>query len=175
MTLIVRRALMACVLVAPLAVASCVEVSPPQSPQRAPTTQSLPRVRFHAKYAGVATFDLPGFISACRCRPNLSVRYVHWSAPPDMTMPRFMLAHGIVPLIELQPLGLPLRSILLGRADWWLISWARAIRDLHAPVLVSFAPEANGTRYSYGYHQTPATLYVAAWRYVVTLFARAGA
>lgn len=177
MTLVLRRALIVCALVAALGITGCVPGFQTQ-PQHHGPAQATPQYRpitRDGKYAGIATLDLRGFIRACGCRPNLGVRYVPWPMPPDMTVPRFMLANGILPLIELMPLRVSLITIVRGHADSWLISWARAIRSLRAPVLVSFAPEANGRRYSYGYHHAPARLFVAAWRHVVRLFAHVGA
>ncbi len=172
----IRRALIVGVLIAALGVTGCVSSTQSHPRQGDPATPALQYARtLPVRYAGVATFHLPAFIRACRCRPSVGIRYVHWGMAPDMTQPRFMLAHGILPLVELQPLSASLSSIVHGRQDRWLTSWARAIRDLGAPVLVSFAPEANGSRYSYGYHHVSARLYISAWRYVATLFARVGA
>lgn len=38
--------------------------------------------------------------------------------------------------------------------------------------MLSFAPEANGSWYSWGYRRAAARDFIAAWRYVVTLFRR---
>jgi beta-mannanase len=36
--------------------------------------------------------------------------------------------------------------------------------------MLSFAPEANGNWYRWGWSHTPPAVWVAAWRHVVTLF-----
>lgn len=170
-----QRALIFCALVATLGVTSCATGVRQRPPDKVPLDSVRPAIALQGTYAGIVTFNLPAFVRACSCRPNLAVRYVHWGMPPDLTVPTMMLASGAVPLVELQPLRVSLSSIAAGREDSWLISWARAIRRLRARVLMSFAPEANGSRYSYGYHHVPAGVFIAAWRHVVTLFARAGA
>jgi mannan endo-1,4-beta-mannosidase len=86
-----------------------------------------------------------------------------------------MLAAGAVPLLELEPYGIPLTAVTAGRDDGWLTRYARAVASLHAPVLLSFAPEANGSWYAWGYRHSPPAAFVAAWRHVVTLFRKAGA
>jgi len=81
-----------------------------------------------------------------------------------------MIANGAVPLIELEPFGVKLRSIIAGKEDKWLARQARAIARLPGTVLMSFAPEANGKWYTWGYHHVTPAEYVAAWRHVVRMF-----
>jgi mannan endo-1,4-beta-mannosidase len=86
-----------------------------------------------------------------------------------------MIAHGAVPMLELEPFGIPPTRIAEGRDDAYLLRFAEVVRTLRTHVLMSFEPESNGTWYSWGHtHAAPATE-VAAWRHVVRLFDRAGA
>jgi hypothetical protein len=75
-----------------------------------------------------------------------------------------------VPLIQLMPYDESLTSIADGSDDGWLISYAQAVAAYQRPVVLGFAPEADGTWYPWGDgHVSPAD-YIAAWRHVVTVF-----
>lgn len=78
-------------------------------------------------------------------------------------------------MLELEPFGIPLTQIIAGGEDRWLTRYAKAVLGLKAPVILSFAPEANGSWYEWGFRHTPARVYVQAWRHVVTVFRKAGA
>jgi len=69
-------------------------------------------------------------------------------------------ADGAEPVIEILPRGHSLRAIAGGSGDRWL----RQLRaQITTPVIVSFAPEANGVWYTWG--GQPAA-FRAAWRHV---------
>ena len=87
----------------------------------------------------------------------------------------FMIAHAAVPMLELEPFGVPLADISEGRGDdAYLLKYASALRSLHAHVLMSFEPESNGNWYSWGYTHVRPAAEAAAWRHVVELFRHAG-
>ena len=77
-------------------------------------------------------------------------------------------------MLELEPFSIPLAKIASGGEDHWLTKYAQAVASLHSPVVMSFAPEANGTWYSWGYRHQSASEFVSAWRHVVTVFREAG-
>jgi hypothetical protein len=86
-----------------------------------------------------------------------------------------ILETGAIPMLELEPFGISLAKISSGGEDAWLTKYAHAVSNLHSPVVMSFAPEANGNWYSWGYpHVSPGAV-ISAWRHVVTLFHKAGA
>jgi len=122
------------------------------------------------RFAGVVAYNLPQFDQMCRCRPNLAVRDVGVGSLIDNVPPRTMIANGAVPLIELEPFGVNLASIVAGKEDTWLARQAKAIARLPGTVLMSFAPEANGRWYTWGYHHETPGEFVAAWRHVVRMF-----
>jgi len=125
---------------------------------------------------GIVTDNLAAFDQRCGCRPDVAVKYVSWGeSPTTMRMlADSVITNGAVPMLELEPFGVPLASIADGRDDAYLLKYASAVRSLHAQVLMSFEPESNGDWYSWGYtHVRPATE-VAAWQHVVKLFRRAG-
>jgi hypothetical protein len=148
-------------------------------PAASPATSRPPAVSAPAatpaRYVGIVTDNLTAFDRTCRCRPNIAVHYLHVGGPQDMYLARIMLDDDAIPLLELQPFGIPLASIVAGQADPWLTRYAEAVKALNAPVLMSFAPEANGDWYQWGYGHTSPALFQRAWRHVVTLFRRADA
>ncbi len=132
---------------------------------------------FPRSYVGIVSYDLPAFDNQCRCAPNVAAYYTHMGGKEPISMGHAVTAlyHGAVPMLELEPFGLSLATIIAGGADPWLTAYAHAVRNLHAPVIMSFAPEANGTWYTWGSQDVTASAYVAAWRHVVSVFRRAGA
>lgn len=143
-------------------------------PASAPVLPAVVKAQPH-RSVGIVTDNLEIFDTACSCRPDLAVQYVKMDKLPDLTSARIMLRNGAVPLLEIEPFTQPLDEITVGADDAWLATYARDIRRLHSPVLLSFGPEANGSWYPWGYrHVTPAT-FVQAWRHVVRVFRHVGA
>ena len=143
----------------------------------ATTTVRRPRPSgtFPRKYVGIVSYNVPKFDQTCGCYPNIAVHYIHIGGSTEMGIARSITGTGAIPMLELEPYGnVPLASISSGGWDHWLITYARAVSSLHSPVIMSFAPEANGSWYSWGYpHEQPGAL-VSAWRHVVTVFRRTG-
>jgi len=151
-------------------------------PHRPPTATELARrvattqvQRYPRKIVGVVSNDLAAFDLRCKCRPNVAVHYISMGGPVSMTLAKLVLEARAVPVLELEPFGIPLTRIIAGHEDAWLTRYAKAVLGLKAPVIMSFAPEANGSWYEWGFLHTPAKVYVQAWRHVVTVFRKAGA
>jgi len=162
----------------PYAVARATHRPPPAAAPLTATSRALrasPVAVAPGRYAGIVTDNLGAFDRACGCHPDMAVHYPPVGGSTSMTLPRLILAAGAVPLLELEPYGVPLTSITAGREDRWLTRYADAVHTLGAPVFVSFGPEANGTWYSWGYRHVSPALFVAAWRHVVRVFRKAGA
>jgi hypothetical protein len=136
----------------------------------APPPRTFPR-----KYVGIVSYNVPKFDQTCGCSPNVAVHYLHIGGSTNMGSVYSILDTGAVPLLELEPFGLSLASISSGSEDTWLANYARAVSSLHSPVIMSFAPEANGNWYSWGYPHVRPSVVVSAWRHVVTIFRQAGA
>jgi len=139
---------------------------------------AAPPVRtFPHKYVGIITYNLPQFNRECGCAPNIAVHYIHLGSNgrAAIAMARSILAAGAVPMLELEPYDMSMADISAGAEDSWLAGFARAVRSLKAPVIMSFAPEANGNWYSWAYPHVAPLAFVSAWRHVVTVFRRAGA
>ncbi len=129
------------------------------------------RVRaFPHRYVGIVSYDVPAFDQDCDCVPNIAVHYIPIGSGINMHVPQTIIDTGAVPLLELEPYGMSFAKILSGAEDGWLTTYARAVKSLNAPVIMSFAPEANGTWYSWGYHHALASGFVRAWQHIVSIF-----
>lgn len=125
---------------------------------------------------GVASDNLPAFDRSCGCRPNVSVKYIPvGSKKPSDVLPQQILRSDATPLLELEPFAPSLSDIIAGRQDAWLTAYARMVKAQKAEIYMSFAPEANGYWYKWGWPHVRPTTEVMAWRHVVTVFRQARA
>jgi mannan endo-1,4-beta-mannosidase len=129
---------------------------------------------FPANVIGIVSYNVAAFDQRCRCAPNVAVHYLAIGGSTDMGIARSIIAAGAIPMLELEPYGMSFAEISSGDEDAWLTEYANAVSSLHSPVIMSFAPEANGNWYTWGYpYETPGA-FVRAWQHVVTVFRRAG-
>ena len=77
--------------------------------------------------------------------------------------------------MQIDPGHTSLATIASGRDDAFVRSYARQVRAYGHPVIIGFAAEMNGDWDSWGYRHTPARMFVAAWRHLVTVFRQQGA
>jgi hypothetical protein len=119
---------------------------------------------------GASAPNAAQFQQATGVRPDI---VEHYARPGTAFSANF--AAGAIPLIQLMPYDVSLASIVNGGEDDWLRSYARAVAAYQRAVILGFAPEMNGSWYSWGdRHASPAE-YIAAWRHVVTVFRGQGA
>jgi mannan endo-1,4-beta-mannosidase len=138
---------------------------------RDPRPVTAPRQRtFPNHYVGIVSYNVKKFDKSCDCAPNIAVHYLHIGGSTEMGFARSIIGTGAIPMLELEPYGISLAKIASGGEDGWLTKYAQAVSSLHSPVIMSFAPEANGTWYTWGYKHDPPGAFVRAWRHVVTLF-----
>ena len=77
--------------------------------------------------------------------------------------------HGAELILQLSPF-ISMEQVLAGQYDGYLTSLATQIRLYGQPVILSWAPEANGNWYQWGYQHTPAAVYLGAWARVMREF-----
>jgi mannan endo-1,4-beta-mannosidase len=159
----------------PAAAAALLPHRPPSAPRPARTADTTQVRRYTREYIGVVSNDIAAFDRRCACRPNAAIHYISMDGPVSIALARLVLEARAVPVLELEPYHIPLTQIVAGREDAWLTRYARAVLSLKSPVIMSFAPEANGSWYEWGFRHTPARVYVRAWQHVVTVFREAGA
>jgi Glycosyl hydrolase family 26 len=154
-----------------LAAATAAASRPPASRPR----PSAARAGCRGATVGVATDNLSQFEASTGIYPAVAVKYFDWGSPfPASTI---LQNHGIgvATQVVLKPVNISLQEIADGGADAFLASWADADRRLDLPVILSFAPEANGNWYEWGYGHVSAALYKRAWRHIHEVFADHGA
>jgi mannan endo-1,4-beta-mannosidase len=123
-----------------------------------------------ASYAGITAFT-----AATGVRPGVVVYYSGWREPFRAGFAAQVTRHHAVPLVQINPTGVSVAAIASGRYDGYLRSYARSVRHFGGRVILSFGHEMNGDWYSWGYHHVSPTVFVAAWRRIVTVFRKQGA
>jgi hypothetical protein len=116
------------------------------------------------------------FARAIRHIPNLALYYSGWGEPFNSTFARAALANGATPVIQMNPDGknISLAAIASGASRRYLTNFADAVNAYAHPVVIGFGHEMNSGTYPWGHgHASPAD-FVAAWRYIVTLFRSQG-
>jgi hypothetical protein len=106
-------------------------------------------------------------------RAGQPVRYVLDYMGQDEPFPakfgQLAAAHGAEPVLQLMP-AMSMANFAAGRDDAYLHRLAQQVRAYRHPVVLSFAPEANGNWYQYGWPHTPPAHYQAAWKHVMAQF-----
>jgi Glycosyl hydrolase family 26 len=113
------------------------------------------------------------FATATSADPGTVEDYTPFGAPFDQTRACQVTQLGAVPLIQLLPRDVSLAAIAGGRYDGYLNAYARAVGAFKDPVVLSFAHEMNARWWSWGYQHTSPAVFIAAWRHVWNVFARA--
>jgi hypothetical protein len=104
--------------------------------------------------------------------PNLALYYSGWGEPFNVTFAAAARASGATPVIQMDPDGknVSLAAIASGASRTYLENFAHAVNDYGQPVVIGFGHEMNASTYPWGHGHTPPADFVAAWRYIVTLF-----
>jgi mannan endo-1,4-beta-mannosidase len=108
-------------------------------------------------------------------KPGIVENFQAFGQPFPSSWARTLLAHGILPLILLNPRRVTPGAIAAGRYDSYLSQYAAAVRALGAPVGLAFGNEMNVSWNPWGYRNVPPAVFVAAWRHIHQVFAGVGA
>ena len=115
------------------------------------------------------------FAAAVGRKPNIVLYYSSWKEAFNTRFAGQVHAHGAMPFVQIDPGHTSLATIASGRDDAFVRSYARQVRAYGHPVIIGFAAEMNGDWNPWGYRHTPARMFVAAWRHLVTVFRQQGA
>jgi Glycosyl hydrolase family 26 len=121
-------------------------------------------------YSGVTAFT-----KTTGVKPNVVSYYSGWLEPFKTSFAVAAAKDGAVPLVQIDPTGISIEDIASGQYDSYITTYAEAVHAYGHPVILSFGHEMNGYWYSWGYQNTPAATFVAAWRHIVDLFRSHGA
>ena len=119
--------------------------------------------------------DIDQFAQNVGRQPNIVSYYSGWGEPFQKAFAQTAFSRGATTIVFMDPTNISLAKIAAGTYDAYLISFARKVASFGHPVAISFAHEANGFWYTWGYHHSRAADFIAAWRHVVTLFRQHGA
>jgi Glycosyl hydrolase family 26 len=135
-----------------------------------------------ASYVGVFETGAPpsyepiaDFARAANRQPNMVSYYSGWAEPFAMSFARTVLSHGTIPCVQIDPTYASVAGIAAGAYDGYLREYADSVRDFGHAVVIGFGHEMNAPWYSWGYGHVRPSVFVAAWRHVVTLFDEQGA
>lgn len=134
------------------------------------------------RYLGVYEPDAPGsydgvdqFAQAIGRQPNMVSYYSSWGDPFQVRFATSAARHGALTLVQIDPKGVSLADITVGRYDSYLRSYAAAVKVFGHPIVLSFGHEMNGFWYSWGNRSTSPKVFVTAWRHIVNIFRSVGA
>jgi hypothetical protein len=141
---------------------------------------SLPRKS--ASYLGVFEPNSPpsyqpiaAFAQAAGRAPNLIGYYSGWPESFATSFAERVYRHGVIPFVQIDPTYASVWAIAAGDYDGYLRLYADSVADFGHPVVIGFGHEMNAPWYSWGYGNTPAPTFVAAWKHIVTVFRSQGA
>src|SRR5580698_2353710 len=106
---------------------------------------------------GASSGSASGFAAATGVKPNVVEHYIQ---PSSAFSPGF--AGAAIPLIEIMPFSVSLKSFTEGQEDGWLRTYALAVAAYRKPVILGFAPEMNGYWYSWDSRYVTPAAYIAA-------------
>lgn len=148
------------------------------SPTGPPPAYDVTALRAATKdYLGVALKGGVGDLSQFKTftgridkQPNLITIYE--SFDDGFAAAQVRLAHnaGVMSVIRWEPFDVPLKDIAAGKHDAYITEFARAVRRLNLPIVLTFAHEMNGDWYSWGPKKNTAADFVAAWRHTHDIF-----
>ena len=118
---------------------------------------------------------IAGFARAANRQPNMVSYYSGWAEPFAMSFARTVLSHGIIPCVQIDPTYASVAGIAAGAYDGYLRQYADSVRNFGHAVVIGFGHEMNARWYSWGYGHVRPSVFVAAWRHIVTLFHEQGA
>jgi hypothetical protein len=95
--------------------------------------------------------------------------YLGPSAPFPAELGAEAAQHHAELVLQMQP-SKSMRQVAAGGDDAYLTWLAGQVRDYRHAVILSWAAEANGNWYGWGYENTPASDYRAAWAHVMRVF-----
>jgi mannan endo-1,4-beta-mannosidase len=135
-----------------------------------------------ASYLGMFAKGIPqsyapvtAFTRATGARPDVVMYYSGWYMPFPTGFANTVASNGAVPLVQMDPNNVRVAAIAAGKYDGYLSEYAEAVRAYRHPVILSFGHEMNGDWSTWGYKNTSPTVFVGAWRHIVTLFRALGA
>jgi mannan endo-1,4-beta-mannosidase len=118
--------------------------------------------------------DVEQFAHAVGRQPNLVSYYSGWGEAFQEVFAETAAKHGATTIVEVDPTNISMTKIADGTYDAYLNSFAEGVAAFKHNVVISFGHEMNGYWETWGFHHTPPTAFIAAWRHIVNLFRNEG-
>ncbi|MGE5136805.1 MAG: glycoside hydrolase family 26 protein [Gemmatimonadota bacterium] len=115
------------------------------------------------------------FAAAIGRHPNLIGQYAAWNKPFYPSGVINAWHYGALSYLAWEPYQTSVQAIAGGASDAYISRFARAVRGLGLPIVLSFGHEMNGNWYPWGTTAASPASFVAAWRHIHDLFVQAGA
>ncbi len=148
---------------------------PAPKARKTPKTSATPKAVSRHVTLGIINYDLPYFERQTRIVPAITAKYYNWGAPFPGSEVLTDHGLGVTTLIVLEPRTQNMKQLAAGAYDAYLKQWAAADRALGLPIILSFAPEANGDWYPWGKGHISPALYKKIFRHVHDALLRDGA
>jgi hypothetical protein len=133
----------------------------------------------YAKGAPRSYAPVKSFAHATGAHLNLALYYSGWYERFQNSFATDAKDNGAAPFIQIDPAGISFAGIVDGDFDHYLKSLATDVASYGARtgqgVIIGFGHEMNGRWFSWGYEHVAPSLFVAAWRHVVSVFRQQGA
>jgi Glycosyl hydrolase family 26 len=140
----------------------------------APAPAAAPQ---HVRYLGVYEPGSPDsysgvekFAHAVGRQPDLVSYYSGWGEKFQRTFAATASDHGATTIVQIDPTNISLAEIAAGKYDSYITSFADDVAAFRHKVVICFGHEMNGFWETWGYHHTPAKVFIAAWRHIVNTF-----
>jgi hypothetical protein len=140
----------------------------------APAPAATPQ---HVRYLGVYEPGSPDsysgvekFAHAVGRQPDLVSYYSGWGEKFQQTFAATASDHGATTIVQIDPTNISLAEIAAGKYDSYITSFADDVAAFRHKVVICFGHEMNGFWEPWGYHHTPAKVFIAAWRHIVSTF-----
>jgi mannan endo-1,4-beta-mannosidase len=147
-----------------------------------PAYDVTPLLKPAAKYLGLEIPDSPASIAPAQQfagwvgkKPNLLGAYIGWNTGLDTQAVKNAWSYGALYFQVWEPFGVTMKQIASGASDDYVTRFANSVRALDLPIALSFGHEMNGDWYPWGTKDTAPADFVAAWRHIHGIFAKAGA
>jgi hypothetical protein len=124
---------------------------------------------------GIISYNLPIFEQKTKIFPAITAKYFGWGTPFPTAEVLANHTSGTETLIVLEPTKQNLGKLASGKFDSYLKKWATAEKALGLPIILSFAPEANGNWYPWGKGHISAALYKRIFQHVHNVLLKDGA
>jgi mannan endo-1,4-beta-mannosidase len=124
---------------------------------------------------GIISYNLPVFEQQTKIFPSITAKYFGWGTSFPTAQILANHSSGTETLIVLEPQKQNLGKLASGKYDSYLKKWAAADKALGLPIILSFAPEANGNWYPWGEGHISAALYKKLFQHVHNVLLKDGA